>query len=91
MMALGKYGMMLKQYLEEHKPVKYNELIINGTIMDYLQDKEKELKDYAFTIEEQVKKKHPAPNTNEFIVMAKYNNMIQAIVDEYVNERLYSE
>lgn len=83
-MALGKYGIILKKYLKEYKPIKYSELTINCTLMDYLYEKEKEILEYKTHIEKQLKQTYPEPKTNEFIVMARYNNMIKCIVKEYI-------
>lgn len=83
-MALGKYGIILKKYLKEYKPIKYSELTINCSLMDYLYEKEKELIEYKAFIEKQLKQTYPEPKTNEFIVMARYNNMIESMVEEYV-------
>lgn len=87
-MALGKYGILLKKYLKEYKPIKYSELTINCTLMDYLYKKEKELIEYKAFIEKQLKQTYPEPKTNEFIVMASYNNMIESIVEEYVLNKI---
>ena len=87
-MALSKYGIILKKYLKEYKPIKYSELTINCSLMDYLYKKEKELIEYKAFIEKQLKQTYPEPKTNEFIVMARYNNMIESIVEEYVNNRI---
>lgn len=90
-MSLGKYGALAKKYLKEYKPIKYNELIINGTIMDYLYDVETHLKGYADLIELELKEQYPAPNEKEnFIEQVKYINMIQGLVDEYVKEEIKS-
>lgn len=35
-MALGKYGITLKNYLKKVKPLKYSKLTIDGNLMDYL-------------------------------------------------------
>lgn len=35
-MSLRKYGIILKKYLKEVKPIKYSKLTIDGTLMDYL-------------------------------------------------------
>ena len=40
-MALGKYGIILKKYLKEYKPIKYSELTINCTLMDYLYENQR--------------------------------------------------
>ena len=87
-MALGKYGIIFKKYLKEYKPIKYSELIINCSLMDYLYKKEKELIEYKASIEKQLKQTYPRPKTNEFIVMARYNNMIESIVQEYVLNKI---
>ena len=87
-MCLGKYGIKIKKYLKEYYPIKYNELIINCTLMDYLYTKEQELQKYSASIEKQLKRSYPAPKTNEFIVMARYNNMIKSMVEEYVMDKI---
>ena len=87
-MALGKYGIILKKYLKEYKPIKYSELTINGSLMDYLYKKEKELIEYKAFIEKQLKQTYPEPKTNEFIVIARYNNMIESIAEEYVFNKM---
>jgi len=87
-MALGKYGVKLKKYLKEYKPIKYSELTINCTLMDYLYEKENELIEYSASIEKKLKETYPVPKTNEFIVMARYNNMIESMVEEYVLNKI---
>lgn len=50
---LSKYGNLYSKYLEEYKPITYQELIMNGTINDFLELKDKEfdkLKDLSFSI-----------------------------------------
>lgn len=49
--------------------------------------RELELKELKERIEKQLKLDNPPPKTNEFIVMARYNQMI----DEQVNELLLKE
>lgn len=83
-MYLGKYGIKIKKYLKEYYPIKYSELTINCTLMDYLYTKEKELLKYSASIERQLKETYPVPKTNEFIIMARYNNMIESMVEEFV-------
>ena len=87
-MALGKYGIILKKYLKEYKPIKYSELTINCSLMDYLYKKEKALIKYKTLIEKQLRQTYPEPKTNEFIVMARYNNMIESMVEEYVLNKI---
>ena len=35
---IGKYGRMRKRYLEEHRPVIYNQLFISGKLFSHLQE-----------------------------------------------------
>lgn len=83
-MSLSKYGILLKKYLKELKPIKYSKLIIDSSLMDYLYEEEKYLYQYANVIKSYLKKSYPDPKTHEFLIMAKYNNMIESMVDEYV-------
>ncbi len=87
-MALGKYGIIIKNYLKEYKPIKYSELTIKCTLMDYLYEKEKEIIKYKVSVEKQLKQTYPEPKTNEFIVMAQYNNMIESIIEEYIMNKI---
>lgn len=34
--SLGKYGMMLKSYLKNHRKITYSTMLLDGTLMDYL-------------------------------------------------------
>ena len=87
-MALDKYGIILKKYLKEYIPIKYSELTISCSLMDYLYEKEKTLAEYKSFIEEELKQTYPEPKTNEFIVIARYTNMIESLVKEYVLNKI---
>lgn len=87
-MELKKYGALLKKYLKELKPLKYNKLIIDGDLMDYLFEEEKYLYEFANMVRLFLKHKYPEPKTHEFIVMAQYNNMIDNMVEEYVRNEI---
>lgn len=87
-MELKKYGVLLKKYLKELKPLKYNKLIIDGGLMDYLLAEEKYLYEFADMVRLYLKDTYPEPITHEFIVMAKYNQMIDSMVEEYVRNEI---
>lgn len=84
---LGKYGTIYKNYLKEYKKAMYNNLKNKGKLDEHCYQREMELKELKEILEEQIKLKNPSPKTNEFIVMARYNQMI----DEQVNEMLLKE
>ena len=88
-MELNKYGKLAKKYLEEYKPFKFQNLIIDGSIMDYLYDFQSHLNDYANLVEFELKKKYPmTSDRNIFLEHLKYINMIQEMVDEFVKEEI---
>ncbi len=64
--------------------MKYSRLTIDSTLMDYLLEEEKYLYEFADIVRLYLKDTYPEPKTHEFIVMAKYNNM----VEEYVKNEI---
>ena len=84
---LGKYGTIYKNYLKEYKKAMYNNLKSKSKLEEHCYQRELELKELRERLEEQIKSKNLLPKTNEFIVMARYNQMI----DEQVNELLLKE
>lgn len=84
---LGKYGTIYKNYLKECKKAMYYNLKSKDKLEQHCYQRELELKELRERLEEQIKSKNPPPKTNEFIVMARYNQMI----DEQVNELLLKE
>lgn len=84
---LGKYGTIYKNYLKEYKKAMYNNLKSKGKLEEHCYQREMELKDLRERLEEQIKSKNPPPKTNEFIVMVRYNEM----VEELLNELLFKE
>lgn len=81
---LSRYGILYSKYLEEYKPITYQELIMNGTINDFLELKDKEFNDLRNVIISELKSKYNRPNTDSLIEMAKYNNFIYNKADELV-------
>lgn len=35
---LGKYGHLRRKYLKEHRPILWNEMVLNGTLWDHLHE-----------------------------------------------------
>lgn len=88
MATLGKYGIILKK---ESKGTLSNEVqSINdrGNIDGEIEEREQEILKQKKVIEEKVKNQNPRPKTNEFIVMAKYNQMIESLVEEMLQPML---
>ena len=87
-MVHRRYGILLNKYLKELNPMKYSRPTIDGSLMDFLYDKEKYLYEFADMVRLFLKHQHPEPKTHEFIVMAQYNNMIDNMVEEYVRSEI---
>ena len=79
---LGKYGIIYKNYLKEYKKTMYNNLKSKGILEKHCYEREVELNTLKDRLEEQIKINNPPPKTNEFIVMAKYNRMIEELINE---------
>ena len=54
--TLGKWGMMYKSYLEKHKKVLFNSLLIKGKLYQHCAEIEAQAKDMFNTLVEQMKK-----------------------------------
>lgn len=87
-MSLRRYGILLKKYLKEVKPMKYSTLTIDGTLMDYLLEEEKYLYEFADIVRLYLKDTYPEPKTHEFVVIAKYNQIIENMVEEFVRSEI---
>lgn len=53
---LGKWGMMYKDYLEKHKKVFFNTLLMQGKLYQHCAEVEKQANDMFDTLVEQMKK-----------------------------------
>lgn len=85
---LGKYGIKIKKNMEENYQSRFQELVIDGTIMDKLLEGEDEIISKKHKLEKKLKLKYPRPTTNEFLVVAKYNQMIEEMVEELLQEEI---
>ena len=54
--TLGKWGMIYKSYLEKHKKVLFNSLLIKGNLYQHCAEIEAQAKDMFNTLVEQMKK-----------------------------------
>ena len=86
---LSKYGVLYKNYLEEKRPLKYQDLIIDGTINDVIEIKDRELNVMKENIINKLKAKYKEPEKDNFLELARYNNFIYNMADELVKEEIY--
>ena len=88
MEKLGKYGVKIKKNMEENYKPRFEELVVNVTIMQKLLERKKEIINKKHLIEKELKQKYPKPQTNEFIVLARYNQMIEGLAEELLKEEI---
>ena len=74
--------------MEENYQARFQELVINGTVMERLLTREDEIISKKHKLEKELKLKYPRPTTNEFLVVAKYNQMIEEMVEELLKEEI---
>ena len=81
-MIFGKYGEMILTNLEKNYPFRKQELELTGELEVKIFKREKYILELREQIEKQMKEKYKAPETHEISVLAKYQKMIDALVDE---------
>ena len=52
---IGKYGRMHREYLKEHNPMKFHDLVLEGQLWTYLADLNEQAQDRLSLIVEQIK------------------------------------
>ena len=52
---IGKWGRMHREYLKEHRPILFNDLILNGQLWTYLADLNEQAQERLSLIVEQMK------------------------------------
>lgn len=53
--AIGKYGRMHREYLKEHNPMMFNDLVLDGQFWTYLADLNEQAQERLSLIVEQMK------------------------------------
>ena len=52
---IGKYGRMHREYLNEHNPMMFNDLLLDGQLWTYLADLNEQAQEFLSLIVEQMK------------------------------------
>ena len=52
---IGKWGRMHREYLKEHHPIRFNDLVLSGQLWTYLADLNEQAQERLFLIVEQMK------------------------------------
>ena len=82
----------MRKALEETRPVRFQDLIMEGTINELLEMNAQEITNEEQTIEEKLRTKYPRPDTEAFLELAQYENMIRnqkmELIDNMIEEKV---
>ena len=81
-MIFGKYGEMILANMEKNYPYRKQELELTGELDIKIFERERYILELKEKVEKQIKEKNKAPDTHEISVLAKYQQMIDGLVDE---------
>lgn len=83
-MCHRKYQELFIKTLKESFPAKYARRTNINKLERYIEIQNKYLTNYLDKIKESITKQYPAPKTNGFLVMVKYNQMMENLIHEYM-------
>ena len=88
----GKYGMMRRTYLKQHRGGTYQSLLLSGQLNEHLQEIDQTAQDRIELLMDQLLENEPAPEKEKDpIGWAAHMNMLHQIAEETVlNELIYS-
>jgi len=87
-MIFGKYGEMILTNMERNYPYRKKELEFTGNLELKIFEREKYILKLKGKVEEEIRKKYKAPETHEISVLAKYQQMIDGLVDEVLMKEI---
>ena len=88
---IGKWGRMHRRYLETYHPIRYNQLILSGTLWTYLADLNEQAQARMETLIEQMKTAEGVIEdlkTNDPMAWVQRMNNIRARAEEIVREEI---
>ena len=88
---LGKYGRMRLDYLKNQHPVRYNQMLLNGTLWPHLQDVQKTACAWLERTTTTLLDKYPAPDKEraQLLWVANMNELKAQAEEVVVREIVY--
>jgi hypothetical protein len=81
-MIFGKYGQMILSNMEKNYPYRKQELELTGELNTKIYEREQYILKLKEKLENEIKTEYKEPKTSEMYVIAKYQQMIDGLVDE---------
>ena len=88
---IGKWGRIHRRYLETHHPIRYNQLILSGTLWTYLADLNEQALVRMETLIEQLKTAEGVTESlkaNDPMAWVQKMNSIRARAEEIIREEI---
>ena len=74
--SIGKYGRMHRDYLQEHNPIRFDDLVLEGKLWTYLADLNEQAKNRLQLIIRQIQEAEPV-NDEQKELFSKYTDCVQ--------------
>ena len=87
-MIFGKYGTMILENMEKNYSYRKKELELKGELDIKILQREKYILELKKEVEERIKREYQEPNTHEISILAKYQQMIDGLVDEVLMKEI---
>lgn len=87
-MKLNRYGIQIKQWLKNEYPIRYQGLILDGTLMDKIYERQNEVMEYR---DDLIKTFKLAEAKNDFLEKVRSEREIQNKIEEMLKEVMYRE
>ena len=91
--ALGKYGRMRRAFLEQNKPMLFNDMVLTETLFPHLWEVQQICENRMELLMEELLAKNPAPDkATQQLVWVAHMNSLKAQAEEIVlRELVYEE
>ena len=87
-MKLNRYGIQIKQWLKNEYPIRYQELILDGTLMEKIYERQSEVMKYR---DDLIKTFKLSESENNFLEKVRSERELQNEVEEMLKEVMYRE
>lgn len=90
--VIGKYGMLRKSFLREHKNSWYQSMLLTGKLDRHLQEVQRAAEERMELLVEKLLQKHPAPDkeTDQLAWMGHMNMLMEMAEESALSELVYT-
>ena len=81
---IGKYGMMRRTFLEEHRPAEYAQMLRTGILTAHLESVSDEGKELLQEQMEALERVYPAPDRRNQLEWVRHMNALKHMAEEVV-------